>query len=173
MKILFKNVSLIYPEKDMEEIGDLYVENGVIKKIGKNLDINGDVEIIEGQNKVLAPTLVDMHVHLREPGYEWKEDIESGCKAAVAGGFTAVCCMPNTNPPIDNKEVVRFIYEKSGIIGLSRVYPIGTITKGREGKEISEMGDMYMAGAKAFSDDGNCVMNSEVLRYALEYSKNI
>lgn len=171
MKILFKNVTLIYPEKDMEETGDLYVENGVIKKIGKNLDINGDVEIIEGQNKVLAPTLVDMHVHLREPGYEWKEDIESGCKAAVAGGFTAVCCMPNTNPPIDNKEIVRFIYEKSDIIGLSRVYPIGTITKGREGKEISEMGDMYMAGAKAFSDDGNCVMNSEVLRYALEYSK--
>ncbi len=171
MRILFKNVTLIFPEKDLEEIGDLYVENGIIRDIGKNLSLDGEVEVIEGKDKVLVPTLVDMHVHLREPGYEWKETIETGSKAAIAGGFTAICCMPNTNPPIDNKETVRFIYEKTNKIGLVRIYPIGTITKGREGKELSEIGDMYMAGAKGFSDDGNCVMNSEVLRCALEYSK--
>lgn len=171
MRILFKNVTLIFPEKNTEDIGDLYVEDGIIKKIGKNLQINGDVEIIEGKEKILVPTLIDIHVHLREPGYEWKETIETGSKAAVAGGFTAICCMPNTNPPIDNKEMVRFVYEKSERIGLIRVYPIGSITKGREGKELSEIGDMYMAGAKGFSDDGSCVMNSEVLRCALEYAK--
>lgn len=171
MRMLFKNVTLIFPEKNIEDIGDLYVEDGVIKKIGKDMHINGNVEVVEGKDKILVPTLIDIHVHLREPGYEWKETIETGSKAAVAGGFTAVCCMPNTNPPIDNKEMVRFIYEKSERIGLIRVYPIGAITKGREGKELSEIGDMYMAGAKGFSDDGNCVINSEVLRCALEYSK--
>ena len=171
MKILIKKAILLHPDKNKEEIGDLYIEDGYIKGVGKELNLDQNVEIIDGKNKVVVPTLVDMHVHFRDPGYEWKETLETGSMAAVAGGFTAVACMPNTNPPIDNKMIVRYIYEKSNIIGLARVYPIGTITKGREGVEISEMGDMFLAGAKAFSDDGKCVLNSEVLRCALEYSK--
>jgi len=171
MKILIKKAILLHPDKNKEEIGDLYIEDGYIKGVGKELNLDQNVEIIDGKNKVVVPTLVDMHVHFRDPGYEWKETLETGSMAAVAGGFTAVACMPNTNPPIDNKMIVRYIYEKSNIIGLARIYPIGTITKGREGVEISEMGDMFLAGAKAFSDDGKCVLNSEVLRCALEYSK--
>jgi dihydroorotase len=171
MKILIKKAILIHPDKNKEEIGDLYIEDGYIKGVGKELNLDQNVEIIDGKNKVVVPTLVDMHVHFRDPGYEWKETLETGSMAAVAGGFTAVACMPNTNPPIDNKMIVRYIYEKSNIIGLARIYPIGTITKGREGVEISEIGDMFLAGAKAFSDDGKCVLNSEVLRCALEYSK--
>lgn len=171
MKILIKKAILVHPDKNKEEIGDLYIEDGYIKGVGKELNLDQNVEIIDGKNKVVVPTLVDMHVHFRDPGYEWKETLETGSMAAVAGGFTAVACMPNTNPPIDNKMIVRYIYEKSNIIGLARIYPIGTITKGREGVEISEIGDMFLAGAKAFSDDGKCVLNSEVLRCALEYSK--
>jgi|YelNatPaOPRAMG01_1025707.scaffolds.fasta_scaffold08512_6 dihydroorotase len=171
MKILIKKAILLHPDKNKEEIGDLYIEDGYIKGVGKELNLDQNVEIIDGKNKVVVPTLVDMHVHFRDPGYEWKETLETGSMAAVAGGFTAVACMPNTNPPIDNKMIVRYIYEKSNIIGLARIYPIGTITKGREGVEISEIGDMFLAGAKAFSDDGKCVLNSEVLRCALEYSK--
>jgi len=171
MKILIKQAILLHPDKNKEEIGDLYIEDGYIKGVGKELNLDQNVEIIDGKNKVVVPTLVDMHVHFRDPGYEWKETLETGSIAAVAGGFTAVACMPNTNPPIDNKMIVRYIYEKSNIIGLARIYPIGTITKGREGVEISEIGDMFLAGAKAFSDDGKCVLNSEVLRCALEYSK--
>lgn len=171
MKILIKKAILLHPDKNKEEIGDLYIEDGYIKGVGKELNLDQNVEIINGKNKVVVPTLVDMHVHFRDPGYEWKETLETGSMAAVAGGFTAVACMPNTNPPIDNKMIVRYIYEKSNIIGLARIYPIGTITKGREGVEISEIGDMFLAGAKAFSDDGKCVLNSEVLRCALEYSK--
>jgi len=171
MKILIKKAILVHPDKNKEEIGDLYIEDGYIKGVGRELNLDQNVEIIDGKNKVVVPTLVDMHVHFRDPGYEWKETLETGSMAAVAGGFTAVACMPNTNPPIDNKMIVRYIYEKSNIIGLARIYPIGTITKGREGVEISEIGDMFLAGAKAFSDDGKCVLNSEVLRCALEYSK--
>jgi len=171
MKILIKNAILLHTDKNKEEIGDLYIEDGYIRGIGKELNLDQNVEIVDGKNKVVVPTLIDMHVHFREPGYEWKETLETGSMAAVAGGFTAVACMPNTNPPIDNRMIVRYIYEKSNIIGLARIYPIGTITKGREGIEISEIGDMFLAGAKAFSDDGKCVLNSEVLRCALEYAK--
>jgi len=169
--MLIHDVKLVYPERDMEEEGDIYIENGIIKKIGKDISTNGDIDIIDGRDKVVVPSLTDMHVHLREPGFEWKETIETGSMAAVAGGFTSIACMPNTEPPIDDKSMIEFIYEKADKAGLIRIYPIGTITKKREGKEISEMGDMFLAGAKAFSDDGACVQNSEVLRCALEYSK--
>jgi len=169
--MLIHDVKLVYPERDMEEEGDIYIENGIIRKIGKDISVNENIDIIDGKDKVVVPSLIDMHVHLREPGFEWKETIETGSMAAVAGGFTSIACMPNTEPPIDDKSMIEFIYEKANKAGLIRIYPIGTITKKREGKEISEMGDMFLAGAKAFSDDGACVQNSEVLRCALEYSK--
>lgn len=98
MKILIKNAILLHTDKNKEEIGDLYIEDGHIRGIGKELNLDQNVEIVDGKNKVVVPTLIDMHVHFREPGYEWKETLETGSMAAVAGGFTAVACMPNTNP---------------------------------------------------------------------------
>ena len=117
----------------------------------------------------MLPGLIDMHVHLREPGFEYKEDIESGTKAAAMGGFTAVACMPNTEPVMDNDSVVTNVIRRAAERGHVRVYPIGAVTKGRAGKELAEMGEMLMAGAVAFSDDGSAVSTSEVMRCALEY----
>lgn len=170
MKLLIRNALLIHPERDFEERKDILVENGMIRKIAEKIE-EKDCEVIDGEGKIVVSSLIDMHTHLREPGYEWKEDIFSGSMAGVAGGFSALACMPNTNPPLDQRSSIEYIYKRSQKINLIRIYPIGTITRGREGKELSEMGDMFMAGAKGFSDDGNCVMNSEILRCALEYSK--
>ncbi|MGB9856759.1 MAG: dihydroorotase [Dictyoglomaceae bacterium] len=170
MKFLIRNALLIHPEKDLEEKKDVLIENGIIKEISEGIE-EKDCEVIDGEGKIVVPSLVDMHTHLREPGYEWKEDLLSGSMAGVAGGFTSIACMPNTNPPLDQRSFIEYIYKRSEEINLVKIYPIGTITKGREGKELSEMGDMYMAGARGFSDDGSCVTNSEILRCALEYSK--
>ena len=116
------------------------------------------------------PGLIDIHVHLREPGFEGKETIYTGTRAAAAGGVTSVCCMANTNPPIDNKTGVEFILERVKRSGAVKVYPIGTVTKGLEGKELAPMGEMVEAGAVAFSDDGRGIVNSLLLRRILEYS---
>ncbi|MCS7202119.1 MAG: dihydroorotase [Dictyoglomus sp.] len=171
MKLLIRNALLIYPEREFQEKRDIYIENGIIKEIGDNLHINNIDEVIDGEGKIIVPSMTDMHTHLREPGFEWKEDLLSGSMSAVAGGFTSIACMPNTSPPLDQRSFIEYIYKRTKEINLVNIYPIGTITKGREGKELSEMGDMYLAGAKGFSDDGSCVMNSEILRCALEYSK--
>ncbi len=171
MKLLIRNALLIHPEKDFEEKKDIFIENGIIKDIGENLKIDDLQEIIDGEGKIIVPSLTDIHTHLREPGFEWKENLLSGSMSAVAGGFTSIACMPNTSPPLDQRSSIEYIYKRSQEIGLVNIYPIGTITKEREGKELSEMGDMYSAGVVGFSDDGDCVMNSEILRCALEYSK--
>lgn len=171
MKILIRNALLIHPEREFEEKKDIFIENGIIKEIGENLKIDDPQEIIDGEGKIVVPSLTDIHTHLREPGFEWKENLLSGSMSAVAGGFTSIACMPNTSPPLDQRSSIEYIYKRSQEIGLVKIYPIGTITKEREGKELSEMGDMYSVGAVGFSDDGNCVMNSEILRCALEYSK--
>ncbi|HNZ28700.1 MAG TPA: dihydroorotase, partial [Candidatus Goldiibacteriota bacterium] len=122
-------------------------------------------------NCIVSPGFIDMHSHFREPGYEYKETIESGSRAAAQGGYTTVACMPNTSPAIDNQALVEFINLKSKQVGLVDVHAIGSITKGREGKELSPIGELVKAGAVAISDDGSSVMNSEILRRALEYAK--
>ena len=166
MKLLIKNGTLVL--KDGEKKADLLIENGKISKIGANL--NSDGKVIDASGKHVLAGLIDMHVHLREPGFEGKEDIESGSKAAVAGGFTQICCMPNTNPVCDNAVGVSYIKYRQQQVGLCKINPIGSITKGEEGEALSEIGTMKEAGAVAISDDGKSVMNSNIMRLAMEYA---
>jgi dihydroorotase len=170
MRLLIRNVLIIDPENEIEVKKDILIENGIIRGISERIN-EKECETIEGEGKIIVPSLTDIHTHLREPGFEWKEDLLSGSMSAVAGGFTSIACMPNTLPPLDQRSSIEYIYKRSKEIGLVKIYPIGTITKGREGKELAEIGEMFYAGAKGFSDDGNPVLNSEILRCALEYSK--
>lgn len=129
------------------------------------------LDMISASGLILTSGLIDLHVHLREPGYEWKETVATGCNAAVAGGFTAICCMPNTNPINDNEEVTKFIRERARAAGLCDVYPIGAITMGSKGESLAPMGELYDAGCVAFSDDGKTIANANVMRKALEYGR--
>ena len=148
---------------------DILIANGKIVKIAENIPANGDKEL-DASGLHVFPGLIDMHVHLREPGFEYKEDIESGSKAAVKGGFTQVCCMPNTNPVTDNKVVVSYIKNRAKEVGLCKVHPIGAISKGLKGEQLAEIGDMKKAGAVAISDDGVSVSNSRLMYLAMEYA---
>ncbi len=156
--------------KNAVEQADILVENGKIVKIAKNIPANGDKEI-DAAGKHIFPGLIDMHVHLREPGFERKEDIESGAKAAVKGGFTQICCMPNTNPITDNKVVVSYIKNRAKEVNLCKIHPIGAITKGSKGEEMAAIAGMKKAGAVAISDDGVAVKNARLMRLAMEYAK--
>lgn len=168
--ILFKNAKLIDPFQEKIYDTDILVNKGKIQKLSKNISEKEAREQIDLKGLNVAPGFVDLHVHFREPGYENSETIETGCRAALAGGFTKVCCMPNTNPAIDTRETVRFIYEKaeSEIVD---VYPIAAVTKGRKGEELTEMVELAEAGAVAFSDDGAPIKNAQLMRFVLEYSK--
>ena len=156
--------------KNSVEQKDILVENGKIKAIANNIAADGSVEI-DASGKHIFPGLIDMHVHLREPGFERKEDIESGAKAAVKGGFTQVCCMPNTNPVTDNKVVVTYIKAREKEVNLCKIHPIGAITKGLQGEEMAAIAGMKKAGAVALSDDGVAVKNARLMRLAMEYAK--
>ena len=173
MNLLIRNGRLIDPAHHRDEVTDVLIENGKIGRIGKSLKSDGpksETQIIDGTDKWVVPGFVDIHVHLREPGFEYKETIKTGTEAAAAGGFTSICCMPNTNPVNDNQAVTRMIREKARQEGLVHVYPIGSITKGSQGEELSEIGDLVEAGCVAITDDGKPVMNSEVMRRAMEYA---
>jgi len=148
---------------------DLLLKDGAIERIGEIADVPENTKALDLAGCIVFPGLIDIHVHLREPGFEERETIETGCAAAAAGGFTAVCCMPNTNPVADNQEVVRFITEKAGNL-LVRVYPIGAVTKGSKGEELAEIGYMVQAGIVGISDDGMPVSSAKIMRHALEYS---
>ncbi|MCF6097782.1 dihydroorotase [Thermovorax subterraneus] len=169
MKVLLKGARVLDPSRGLDGIMDVLIEGERIAMIGENLK-DEDAKVIDLSGLLLVPGLVDMHVHLRDPGLEYKEDIESGAKSAAAGGFTAVACMPNTVPPVDNAAMVSYITSKAERAGLSRVLPIGCISKGREGRELAEIGEMASAGAVAFSDDGNCVSDASLMRRALMYA---
>lgn len=166
--LLLKNARIVDPTLGIDEQRDVLIEDGLIKKTGKITDKAEETMDLSG--KVLAPGFMDMHVHLREPGQEHKETIASGCNAAMAGGFTEVCCMPNTDPTIDNAEVVKFIKDKCKD-HLVEVHPIGAVTRRREGKELADIAEMVEAGAVAISDDGSPVWDSRIARSALEYIK--
>jgi len=171
MKVALKNVNLIHPEQKIDEKNvSILLVNGIISKIGKlsKEDLDGAKEL-DLENKYVVPGFFDMHVHLREPGREDKETVESGCNSAANGGFTAVACMPNTEPAIDSAEVVNFIKEKASA-HLVDVYPVGAATLKREGEVIAPMAELYEAGVIGFSDDGVAVKSASVLRRALEYS---
>jgi dihydroorotase len=167
--ILIKNGRVIDPANKIDKITNVFIENGKIKSVGKNLP-KAD-KTIDAKGLIVTPGLIDMHVHLREPGKEDEETIASGSAAAINGGFTSVACMPNTDPAIDNEASAEFVYLQAKRAGGANVFPIGAVTKNRKGEELSEMGQLFRGGAVGFSDDGEPVKSAEVMRRALEYSK--
>lgn len=169
MKLLIKNGTIINPAKHQHEIGDVLIENGRIISVGPAADAAG-AEVYDAAGCFVMPGLIDMHVHLREPGQEAKEDIHTGTQAAAAGGITRVATMANTKPVIDTAAVLRTVQERVEEEGVVKVSIIGAISKGLEGKQLSEMGDMAEAGAAAFSDDGHYVENANFMRRAMEYA---
>jgi len=173
MNLLIKGGRVIDPSQKLDDTLDLLVENGLVKEIGKGLSAPVGVETIDAAGKYVVPGLIDMHVHLRDPGLEYKEDIVSGTRAAAAGGFTSVCCMPNTKPVIDNKAVASYIINKAKAEGFANVFPVGSITYGLNGERLSEMGELKEAGCVAVSDDGRPVNNPELMRRALEYARGM
>ncbi|MDE3041948.1 MAG: dihydroorotase [Nitrospirota bacterium] len=149
---------------------DVLIDEGRVVAVGPHLKVPAGATKIDATGRLVLPGFVDLHVHFREPGFEYKESIQSGAAAAVAGGFTSVCCMPNTNPVNDNQAITEFMLDRARTAGLANVFPIGAITKGSEGKELAEIGDLRRAGCVAISDDGKPVMNSLVMRRAMEYA---
>ena len=172
MSLLLKNGRLLDPATGRDESLDLFITDGRIDRMGRSLPAQ-NAQVVDLTGKVIAPGFLDMHVHLREPGYEHKETIATGCAAAAAGGFTGVCCMPNTNPPIDDESVIRFIQAKARVAmnGLVDVYPVAAVTMGRKGEHLAPLAELATAGAIGFSDDGDPVFDAEIMRRALEYSK--
>lgn len=168
-RLLIKNARLVDPSQRLDEGLDILVEEGRIARLAERISAS-QAEVIDATGLVAAPGFIDVHVHLREPGYEYKETIATGTAAAVAGGFTAVCCMANTDPVHDNPAITETILARARQAGNCRVYPIGAVSKGLAGQELAEMGEMVRAGAVAFSDDGKPVTSSYLMRRAMEYS---
>ena len=173
MSILIKGGRVIDPSQGLDKVADVAVEGGKVKEIGQGLAAPAGAKIIDATGKCVVPGLIDMHVHLRDPGLEYKEDIVSGTRAAAAGGFTSVCCMPNTKPAIDNKAIASYIINKAKEEGFCNVFPVGTITQGMAGDRMAEMGELKEAGCVAVSDDGKPVNSPELMRRSLQYAAGI
>ena len=172
MAMLLKNARVIDPQVELDCMCDVLVEDGKIAQVGEGIAAEG-AEVKDLTGKVLVPGLVDMHVHLREPGYEFKEDIASGTRAAAHGGFTGVCSMPNTDPVADDGAVIEYVKSRAAEVGKCRVYPSGAITHGLKGEIIAEMGDMVAHGAVAFTDDGKGVQDDGLMREAMNVAKSL
>jgi len=173
MNLFIKGGRVIDPSQGLDEKLDIQVVDGKIAETGKKLTPRKGVEVIDAKGLIVAPGLIDMHVHLRDPGLEYKEDIVSGTRSAAAGGFTSIACMPNTRPVNDNKAVTSYIIARAKAEGLVNVFPVGGITQGMKGENLAEMGDLREAGCVAVSDDGKPVSNPELMRRALEYAKGM
>jgi dihydroorotase len=173
--LIFSGIRAIDPARGLDEVVDVVIERGVITRVGNGaahgLEAAQDARRISGAGRWLLPAFVDLHAHLREPGQEYKEDILTGLAAAAAGGFGHVCAMPNTRPVNDTRAITEMMVARAHQVGGPRLHPIGAITMGQKGQELTEMGDLKDAGAVAVSDDGRCVTSSEVMRRALEYAR--
>lgn len=169
MRTVIKNGHLIDAKTGRNGIFDILIENGKIADIGKDFELI-NCDLIDASGQYVLPGLVDAHCHLRDPGFEYKEDIESGTRSAAKGGYTSIACMPNTNPVADNEAVIKYIINKAKQDGLVNVYPIGAITKGQKGEELAEIGELKFAGAVALSDDGKPVRSSSLMKKALQYA---
>lgn len=167
--LLIRNVQPVDETRDGSDRVDIRIANGVITDVGKSLETADNEEVFDAEGAYVSPGWMDMHVHLREPGFEHKETIDTGCRAAASGGFTGVACMPNTKPPIHTRDVVEFVKNRASGLPVD-VYPIGTVSKEREGKSLAEMADMKQGGAVAFSDDGEPVYDAQLMRIAMDYA---
>ena len=167
---LIRNGRIIDPGRGVDLIGDVLVRDGRIAKIAPSIAANG-AEVIDATGLVVAPGFIDLHCHLRDPGFEYKESIATGTAAAARGGFTTVCAMPNTDPPIDTRATVEYVLRTAAASAFARVLPIGCVTQGRAGNALAELGDLADAGCVAFSDDGAPVHDGQIMRRALEYAR--
>ncbi len=169
MNLLIKGGRVIDPANNVDEVKDIFVRDGKISAVSKKIE-KRSVKVVNAAGKLVLPGLVDMHVHLREPGREDEETVETGTRAAARGGFTSIACMPNTDPPVDNAEVVKFIMSKAELEGCIHVYPIGSISRGLKGEELSDIAELVESGVVGITDDGEPVTNSDLMRRALEYA---
>ncbi|BDG60689.1 dihydroorotase [Caldinitratiruptor microaerophilus] len=169
-KLLLKGGRLLDPRAGVDRVADVLITDTVIAAIGEDLT-DPAARVVDCRGLVVTPGFIDLHVHLREPGEEWKEDIASGTRAAARGGFVAVCAVPNTRPVIDNAALVRFVVEKAAREAAVKVWPYGAVTKGQKGEELAELGEMAAAGAVGFTDDGHPIERAEVMRLALLYAR--
>ena len=170
MSLLIQNGRVVDPVNSVDGVQDVLIDGDRIQRVGRGLTQPTEATVLDATGKVVCPGFIDMHVHLREPGLEYKETVASGTRAAAAGGFTAVCCMANTQPVNDNRSITDYILAKAASEGIVRVYPIGAVTRGLGGKELAELAELAEAGCVAFSDDGRCVMNAALYRRAMEYT---
>jgi len=168
--VLIRGGRVIDPAGGVDAVLDLLLRDGVVAEVGPAVPAPPGARVIDATGLVVCPGFVDLHTHLREPGFEEKETIRTGSEAAAAGGFTTVCCMPNTEPALDTAAAIEFVCRTARTASLVRVYPIAAITRGRKGRELTEMAELAAAGAVGFSDDGECVEDAGVMRHALEYS---
>jgi dihydroorotase len=170
--LLIQGGRIIDPSQGIDITGSLLIAEGKVSWLGKKEETpQANYDVVSARGLVVCPGFIDLHCHLRQPGFEEKETIATGTRAAARGGFTTICCMPNTDPPLDNQTVVEFVRSKAASEGAVRVLPIGCISKGRKGKELAEIGELASAGVIAFSDDGEPVLNSHLMRQALDYSR--
>jgi dihydroorotase len=173
MDLCLSGGRVIDPRRRLDAEADVLIEGGTITRVAAGIagGVGPGVRVIDLRGKWVMPGLIDLHCHLREPGHEYKEDIATGTRAAAAGGFTAVCAMPNTTPPNDNRAVTELIVQRARQVGVVRVYPVGAISKGLLGETLAEMGELQESGCVAVSDDGRPVMNAELMRRAMEYAR--
>jgi dihydroorotase len=173
MDLCLSGGRVIDPRRRLDAEADVLIEGGTITRVAAGIagGVGPGVRVIDLRGKWVMPGLIDLHTHLREPGHEYKEDIATGTRAAAAGGFTAVCAMPNTTPPNDNRAVTELIVQRARQVGVVRVYPVGAISKGLLGETLAEMGELQESGCVAVSDDGRPVMNAELMRRAMEYAR--
>jgi dihydroorotase len=169
--VVIQGGRVIDPHGGVDGVRSLLLRDGTIAAVGERVDVPAGARVVDAKGRWVTPGFVDLHVHLREPGQEYKESVATGARAAVAGGFTSVCAMPNTVPANDNTSVTELMLARAAAAALARVYPVGAATKGRKGEELAEYGELKAAGCVALSDDGSPVMSSSMMRRALEYSR--
>jgi dihydroorotase len=170
VNLLVKNGRVVDPANGVDAVQDVLIRDGIVERVGPRLGAPAGTPAVDARGQVVCPGFIDVHVHLREPGFEYKETVASGTRAAAAGGFTAVCCMANTAPVNDNRSITDYILARARADGVVRVHPIGAVTRGLAGQELAELAELAEAGCVGFSDDGRCVMNAALYRRAMEYT---